>query len=231
MTRPLNKVVVIGGVGEGLSLALIRLLLEQEFLVAGLSRSGTLIPELGNHYLAVSCDLTEPKAVDAAISKIESTLGQVEIYIHNAAYLFRHPFLETSSDQFTDLWRIICLGAIHGTQRVLPNMLKAKNGAVLMIGASASLKGGREFSAFSAAKFALRGLTQSLSREFSPQGIHIAHLVIDGPVWGKQAIGFGRSKEECLLPEAIAETCLHLIQQHHSTWTQELDLRPDIETF
>lgn len=104
-------------------------------------------------------------------------------------------------------------------------------GVILVIGASASIKAGNLFSTFSSAKFALRGLAQSLAREYSPQGIHIAHIVIDGAVWGKQAMGFGRTKEQCLSPEAIAKTCLHLIQQNHSAWTQELDLRPNIETF
>ena len=121
---------------------------------------------------------------------------------------------------------------MHGLQRVLPNMLLNKSGTILVSGATASIKAGAGFSAFASAKFALRGLTQSLAREFGPQGIHVAHIIIDGLVWGPQAEKiFRKDPEICLKPSAIADSYFHLIQQHHSAWTYELDLRPDIERF
>jgi len=121
-------------------------------------------------------------------------------------------------------------GAWHTA--VLPGMLEAKHGSLLFIGATASIKAGANFSAFGCAKFALRGLAQSLARELGPEGIHVAHLVIDGVIWGERAENeFKIQRANCLEPESVACTCLHLIDQERSAWTHELDIRPDVETF
>ena len=100
------------------------------------------------------------------------------------------------------------------------------------IGATASVKASAGFSAFGSAKFALRGLAQSLARELGPRGIHVAHLIIDGVMWGERADErFQMQREQCLDPESVARTCLHLLEQERSAWTHELDVRPDVETF
>ena len=126
----------------------------------------------------------------------------------------------------------MCLGAVYGSQRVLPGMLQAKRGALPLIGATASVKAGASFSAFGSAKFALRGLAQSLARELGPRGIHVAHLVIDGVMWCERADErFQIQREQCLDSESVARTCLHLLEQQRSAWTHELDIRPDVETF
>ncbi len=228
-----NKgVAIVAGSGAGLGMALCRKLLAEGYYVAGLSRSAEAQPDLGNSYSAIACDITDPISVDKAISQIEKTFGNVTVYIHNAAYLVRSAFLETPVDTFEDIWKVSCLGAVHGIQRVLPNMLAMKSGTILVTGATASMKAGAGFAAFASAKFALRGLTQSLAREYAPQGIHVAHIILDGAVWGWQAEHkFGRDQHDCLQPNAIADNYLHLIRQHRSTWTHELDLRPDIERF
>ena len=222
---------MIAGMGEGLGMALCTELVDAGFLVAGLSRSAADFPKLGDQYLPLHCDLSNQQAVNSAITEIESAFGQVTVYIHNAARLFRSSFLQTPSDTFRQQWEVTCLGAVHGFQRVIPNMLKAKNGTILVTAATASTKAGSNFSAFASAKFALRGLTQSLAREYSPQGIHIAHIIVDGSIWGTQARSFAREKHQCLSPQSVAKSYLHMIEQHHSAWTHELDLRPDIEAF
>lgn len=226
-----DKVAVVAGAGSGLGMALCRTLLKAGYTVTGLSRSAPEQSELGDKYLPIACDLTDQAAVDSAITRVEQTFGDVSVYIHNAAYLLRKGFLQTSPQNFTDLWNVSCLGAVHGVQRVLPNMLADKSGTILVTGATASVKAGSSFAAFASAKFALRGLTQSLAREYGAQGIHIAHVIVDGAIWGDQAKSFGLDEYQCLQPEAIAETYLHLISQPRSAWTHELDLRPDIEQF
>ena len=227
-----RKTAVIAGAGEGLGMALCRKLITEGYYVTGLSRRAKPQPSLGDHYLAIACDVSDALSVNAALTKTENTFGDISVYIHNAASLIRTPFLEASESDFSHSWKVTCLGAMHGIQHVLPNMIAAKTGTILVTGATASIKAGAEFSAFASAKFALRGLTQSLAREFGPQGIHIAHIIIDGAVWGWQAEHkFGRKQHDCLQPDAIAETYLHLINQHRSAWTQELDLRPDSERF
>lgn len=236
MTIKNRKIAIIAGMGEGLGLALAQKLLAEKYYVVGLSRSAKLQTELGNHYLAISCDITNKTSLNNAFAEIEKISADVSVYIHNAAYLMRKPFLETSTDGFTKLWEVCCLSAMQGIQGILPKMLDRHDqkgkGTILVTGATASIKAGRHFSAFSSAKFALRGLTQSLAREFGPQGIHIAHIIIDGAVWDWQAEHkFSRQQQDCLQTEAIAESYYHLIQQHRSAWTHELDLRPDIEAF
>ena len=226
-----SKVAIVAGAGEGLGIALCKRLLAAGYLVAGLSRTATSHQELGEHFLPLVCDLTDAVAADNAISSVEQRYGKVSVYIHNAAYLLRKEFLKTSEKDFADMWSLVCLGAVHGMQRVLPNMLSAGNGVILLTGATASVKAGGGFAAFASAKFALRGLAQSLARDYAPQGIHVAHIVIDGAIWGKQAQGFGLEQSQCLTSEAIAETYLHLINQPRSAWTFELDLRPYKELF
>ena len=227
-----KKVAIVAGVGAGLGQALCQKLLSEGYWVAGLSRSNKLEIDLGERYFPIACDLTDSSSIDQAISDAESRLGTVSVYIHNAAYLLHKPFLDTTEEAFSDIWKLSCLAAVHGIQRVLPNMLLEKSGTILVSGATASIKAGAEFSAFASAKFALRGLTQSLAREYGSQGVHIAHIILDGLIWGPQAkYKFEKKPEICIKPSAIADSYFHLIQQHHSSWTQELDLRPAIEVF
>ena len=111
-------------------------------------------------------------------------------------------------------------------------MLEQGNGSILFTGATASIRAGGNFAAFASAKFALRGLAQSLAREFDPQGIHVAHVIIDGLIWGQPAKHLHKAQEgDCLKPEAIAEVYLNIIEQDSSAWTHELDLRPHSESF
>jgi NAD(P)-dependent dehydrogenase (short-subunit alcohol dehydrogenase family) len=226
-----RKTAIVAGVGDGLGMTLCKRLLADGYAVVGLSRTAAPQPGLGANYLPLACDLTNTVVVDNAISAVERAFGCVSVYIHNAAFLLRKDFLQTSTQEFADLWQVVCLGAVNGVQRVLPNMLAAKSGTILFTGATASVKAGGGFAAFASAKFALRGLAQSLAREYGPQGIHVAHVIVDGAIWGQQAQGFGLDEGQCLQADAIAETYLCLINQHRSAWTQELDLRPDVESF
>lgn len=239
MSDKSRPVAIVAGISPGLGGALCRRLAGAGYRVTGLARMpdfGAILAQQINHeeplFTALSCDLTDPDAVAEAVARIESDIGGISIYVHNAARLLMAPFLETPPAEFEALWRTFCLGAVHGAQRVLPGMLERSSGKLLFIGATASVKAGAHFAAFSAAKFALRGLAQSLAREYGPKGIHVAHLVIDGVMWGDRAHdNFGMKEEQCLAPDAVAETCLQIIQQHRSAWTHELDLRPNGETF
>jgi NAD(P)-dependent dehydrogenase (short-subunit alcohol dehydrogenase family) len=236
MTRH-PETAVVAGVGPGLGTALCRHLAAAGHRVAGLARGAGAVEgplsDLGpDRFLGLRCDVRDAAEVDAAIGQVEARWGPASVYVHNAAPFHAGTFLQTEPSTFESLWRTICLGAVQGTQRVLPGMLAARYGALLFIGATASVKAGANFSAFGAAKFALRGLAQSLARELGPQGIHVAHLVIDGVIWGERAReGFAMGQDRCLDPEAVARTCVHLIEQDRSAWTQELDIRPDVEGF
>ena len=232
-----GKTAVVAGVGPGLGSALCRELTAAGYLVAGLARGDSagarLLDGLGSErFMPVRCDLADATAVEAAIGEVEDRFGSPGVFIQNAAGFLMQPFLDTDPKEIESLWRNQCLGAVHGAQRVLPTMLERKQGTLLFIGATASVKAGANFSAFGVAKFALRGLAQSLARELGPRGIHVAHLIIDGVIWSERARDeFGLMPNQCLKPEAIARTCVHLIEQDPSAWTHELDIRPDVETF
>ena len=234
-----NRTAVVAGIGPTLGAALCRRLVAADYRVVGLARRGetgaALAEELNRErhcFESVGCDLTDPEAVDRAVGHAEGHFGPPSVYIHNAAQLHIEPFLDTRPEAFEALWRTTCLAAVHGAQRVLPGMVEQGGGTLLFTGATAAVKAGGGFSAFASAKFALRGLVQSLAREFGPQGVHVAHLLIDGLIWGEQARDrFGAEERACLAPDAIAQVYLDLIRQPRSAWSQELDLRPDVEPF
>ena len=232
-----NKTAIVAGVSiNGLGEAICRQLIDAGYRVAGIGRSNkheVLLESLGEaNYLPVTCDLTDASEVDKTISQVEERFGSASVYVHNAARLHMQPFIETDPGEYESLWKTMCLGAVNGSQRVLPAMLENNKGSLVFIGATASVKAGVNFSAFSSAKFALRGLAQSLARELGPKGIHIIHPVIDGVIWGERARDvFKMSEDQCINPEHIAKTCLQLIEQDSSAWTHEIDIRPSVENF
>ena len=212
-TKP---VAIVAGLGPGLGTALSRKLIASGYRVVGLSRSSTVTERLEQElngqervFTGERCDVSDTKALIRTVSQIERDIGRVWVYVHNAAQLILKPFLETSADQFESLWRVILLGAVNGAQAVLPSMRQHGSGCLLFVGATASVRGGPNSAAFSSAKFALRALAQSLARAYGPSGVHIVHLVVDGVIWGERASArFNLSKEQCLAPQAVAESCL-----------------------
>jgi NAD(P)-dependent dehydrogenase (short-subunit alcohol dehydrogenase family) len=153
------------------------------------------------------------------------------VLVYNAAALVVKPFAETTPAEFEHAWRVASLGAFVTSQIVLPHMVARGAGTLIFSGATASLRGGAKFAAFASAKFALRGLAQALSREFGPQGVHVAHVVLDGLIDAVQTdLRFGPGAKR-MDPDAIARDYLYLASQHPSAWTHELDLRPSAERY
>ncbi|MGD8641548.1 MAG: SDR family NAD(P)-dependent oxidoreductase [Gammaproteobacteria bacterium] len=229
MTRP---VVVIGGAGPTLGSALCNTFVSGDYQVVALSRGNTPsekdMPASVHH---VSCDLTDGDEVFTKIRDVEESIGHIAAYVHNLGAFAQAPFLESDALQFEQLWKVNCLSAYHAAKAVIAEMVDNSGGSIVFVGATASVKGSAGFAAFAAAKFALRGMAQALAREFGPEGIHIAHVVIDGVMWGDRPRSWGMKQEQCLQPGAVAETIRHLVEQERSAWTHELDIRPDVETF
>lgn len=225
-----QPVVFVTGAGAGLGAAICRAFKAAGHPVAAGRRSAPDADALGVD-LGVSVDVSDAASVAAAVARVEETLGPIGVVVHNAAPFAMGGFLETAPETFEATWRTSCLGLVHLAQATLPGLV-SRGGSLLVTGATAGIRGGARFSAFTASKFALRGLTQSLAREFGPKGVHVAHVVIDGIIWSERARdGFGLEEAAAMQPDAIAANYLHLHQQHRSAWTHELDLRPDRETF
>jgi NAD(P)-dependent dehydrogenase (short-subunit alcohol dehydrogenase family) len=127
---------------------------------------------------------------------------------------------------------VACLGAMISAQSILPHMIARGKGAIILTGATAGIRGAAQFSAFASAKFALRGLAQSLARECGPKGVHVAHVVLDGLIDEAQTDQrFGPPQSARMDPDAVASIYLELASQHPSAWTHEMDLRPFSERF
>lgn len=222
MNNPENKpLMVLAGIGEGLGSALAARFVAGSYRVVGLSRSARELALPG--YVAMACDLTKEAEVKAIFERIEQEQGQPAVVIHMVGDLLISPFLDLSGDAFEGVWRSMALSAMLVSQQAITRMLPAGHGALLFAGATASLRGGTRFAAFASAKFALRGLAQSLAREFQPQGIHVAHLILDGLI--------GEAGDQELNPVDLAESFWMLAHQPRSTWTHELDVRPQQERF
>jgi NAD(P)-dependent dehydrogenase (short-subunit alcohol dehydrogenase family) len=231
-----RRKLLLTGIGEGLGVEIAGIFAQAGYDVFGMSRSdrvsaavSAMVERAGGHYTHLACDLAHPDDLSLLLQPIAE---RIDVLIHNAQLLMIKPFTEISSDAFEQVWRVICLGAMASAQAVLPHMAARKSGTVIFSGATAGLRGGVNFSAFASAKFALRGLSQALAREFGPKGVHVAHVVIDGLIDAPQTnLRFGTAASGRMDSKSIAEAYLDLAAQHPSAWTQEMDLRPFAERF
>lgn len=227
---------LIVGIGEGLGIGLAGTFAEAGYDVLGLGRSDRVadvaearVAAAGGRYLHLIADVTDPAQLDAALAPIADG---VEVLVHNVHALLIKTFAETTPQEFEEVWRAGCLGAMLVARRIAPGMVARRRGTMLFSGATASRRGGARFAAFAAAKFALRGMVQALGRELGPKGVHVAHVVIDGLIDAPQTDRrFGAATGLRLDPTAAAQAYLTLAQQHRSAWSQELDLRPQAEAF
>ncbi len=228
----MESVALIIGVGPGLGAALARRFAGEGFRVALVARSKDFTDELarelnslGQKAVALMADASDPAQMTEVVAQARKALGPIGVLIHNASSSSGDGLLGTSPEQFEQTWKIATLGAFVCARETAPDMIAAGSGTMLFTGATSSVRGGG-WLAFSSAKFALRGLAQSLARELWPKGIHVAHVVLDG------LIGDGNESEEPSLdPARMADSYFHLVLQDRSAWTLELDLRPHREKF
>jgi NAD(P)-dependent dehydrogenase (short-subunit alcohol dehydrogenase family) len=235
-----DGVAAVLGVGPGLGAAIARRFAGEGFGMALMARSEESVAEVreeiedaGGTALPVSANATNPDSVATAFERIRDELGDPEVFIYNAGAFQMGGILDLSPQQFDECFRANCAGAFYAAQQILPAMVEAGRGTILLTGASAALRGKSNFSALAVGKFGLRALAQSIAREFGPQGIHVAHVIIDGQIYTPRVREMMPDREEhtMLSPEAIAETYWQLHAQNPTTWTLELDLRPSVESF
>ena len=234
-----TKVALVTGVGPGLGASVCQKLCSEGYAVAGTARSPGFCQELerdlraaGQSFLFAPCDVSDGEAMQEVVERVTNEWGAPAVLVHNAGQLVIKPFVEMTAEEFEAVWRGTALGAMIAAKAVLPGMILSGEGTILFTGATASMRGSANFAALASAKFALRGLAQSLAREHGPLGIHIVHAVLDGIMWGgiSKAV-VNASRETCIEPDAVAEIYLQLIRQERSAWTHEIDIRPSSETF
>jgi NAD(P)-dependent dehydrogenase (short-subunit alcohol dehydrogenase family) len=235
-----RRVAAVLGVGPGLGAALARRFAGEGFAVAMMARREDSLAQIrqdieddGGTALPVSADATDADSVVVAFERIRSDLGDPEVLVYNAGAFQMGGILEISPARFDECFRANCAGAFFAAGEVLPAMVEAGRGTILLTGASASLRGKARFSALAVGKFGLRALAQSMAREFGPQGIHVSHVIIDGQINTLSIREMMPDREEhtMLSPDAIAETYWQLHSQDRTAWTLESDLRPSVESF
>lgn len=227
---------LVMGHGPGLGTELSHTFSQAGYRVAGVSRGiqtadarDRALPSRWTHR---QCDVTDRASVEACINGLIEEQGAPNVVVYNPMQLQVRPFLEVSAEEFESVWRVTCFGAMLVAHAVLPAMLGAGGGTLIFTGATASIRGSAKFASLATAKFGLRGLAQSLAREFGPQGIHVVHTILDGLIWSPQTLArFSPEEGRCMAPSAIARSYLDLARQPTSCWTHELDLRPFNGTF
>ncbi|HEY4918752.1 MAG TPA: SDR family NAD(P)-dependent oxidoreductase [Xanthobacteraceae bacterium] len=223
---------LIVGAGAGLSAALARAFAKEGLAVALAARTPddlrALATETGAQVFA--CDASRRADVERLFAELDAQ-GAPDVVAYNASYRTRGPFVELDADEVEKSLRVSVLGGFYVAQAAVRRMLPTRKGAIFFTGASASVKGYAQSAPFAMGKFALRGLAQSMARELAPQGIHVAHVVVDGGIRSERRVEPADKPDSMLDPAAIAESYVHLLRQPKSAWSWEIEVRPWVEKF
>jgi NAD(P)-dependent dehydrogenase (short-subunit alcohol dehydrogenase family) len=224
---------LIVGAGPGISASLARQLARLGIKVALAARNiqklDALIRDTGA--IALAADTSDPASVAALFEQARQRIGDPEIVVYNAAARAQGPLAELDAGTVQRALAVSAFGGFLVVQQAAKSMLPHGRGAILLTGATASVKGFAHSAAFAMGKFALRGLAQSAARELGPKGIHVVHFVIDGGVRSEQRPDPAAKPDSTLDPEAIAQAYVDALRQPRSAWSQEIELRPWVEHF
>ena len=232
--NPQSALVV--GAGSGLSASLARLLSLEGMKVSLAARDTSklegLCSEIGAE--AYQCDASDPQQVDVLFSNVDKAAGSPDVVIYNPSARERGPVADLDPENVRQALLVTGYGGFLVGQQAARRMASKGAGVILFTGASASVKGYAQSASFAMGKFALRGLAQSMARELQPKGVHVAHINIDGGIRNPgrpERMPPADRPDSMLDPDEIARTYLHLIRQHRSAWTFELEVRPWLENF
>jgi NAD(P)-dependent dehydrogenase (short-subunit alcohol dehydrogenase family) len=227
------RTALIVGAGAGISASIARRLaaagLKVGLAARNIDKLGRLAAETGSAMFAA--DATDPKAVARLFDESEARLGAPDVVVYNASARVRGPIAELDPDEVRKALAVSAFGAFLVVQQAARRMVPSGHGAILLTGASASIKGFALSVPFAMGKFALRGLAQSAARELGPKGIHVAHFVIDGGVRSARRPDPPDHPDSTLDPDGIAQAYLDVLRQPRSAWSLEVELRPWVEKF
>lgn len=226
-----NSICAIVGVGPGNGAAFARKFVAEGYRVALLARNEAALRSIAEGLEGArtyACDVTDARGTSEVFRRIREEMGPVEVLVYNAGSGQFGNIDQTTLENLEGAWRVNALGCFACVREVLPDMRKTGRGDIVIIGATASLRGGANFAAFASAKAAQRSLAQSMARLLGPERIHVSYVIIDGVVdlpRTRQLLPDGPA-EVFLQPDDIATSVYHLTRQPPSAWTFELDLRP-----
>jgi NAD(P)-dependent dehydrogenase (short-subunit alcohol dehydrogenase family) len=227
------RIALVVGAGSGISASFARQAVAGGLRVGLAARNveklATLGGEIGAATFAV--DAADPAAVARLFRETDERLGEPDVVLYNASARAHGPIAELDPEAVRKAVEISAFGGFLTVREAARRMLPNGRGAILLTGASASVKGYPHSAAFAMGKFALRGLAQSAARELGPKGIHVAHFVIDGGVRSTRRPDPADRPDSTLDPEAIAQTYIEILRQPRSAWSLEVELRPWVEPF
>jgi NAD(P)-dependent dehydrogenase (short-subunit alcohol dehydrogenase family) len=239
-----KKVVLVIGAGDATGGAIARRFASEGYIACVTRRNAEKLAPLvaqieadGGVAHAFGSDARKEDQMVELIQEIESNIAPVEVAVFNVGANVRFDILETTARVYSKVWEMACFGGFLMGREAARVMVPRNRGSIFFTGATASLRGRAGYAAFSGAKHALRALAQSMAKELGPQGIHVAHLIIDGAI-DTEFIREGfperyalKEREGIVNPERIADTYWMLHQQSRDAWTHELELRPWIESW
>ena len=233
----MSKIAVVIGAGPGLGGSLAKKFAQEGMKVACVRRDADKAKEaaasIGEHAVAFPADASNADEVEKLFKAIDSKWkdAKLDLVVFNAGTFAPGGLLETAPEEFERCWRVGAFAGFLVAQQALKRFVEKGSGTLIFTGATASLRGGARFQNLASPKFALRSLAQSIAREFGPKGIHCAHVIVDGQINIPGRDHGDREEDTMLAPDEMANTYWNLYQQHKTTWTQELDLRPYCEKF
>lgn len=239
-----NPAILVVGAGDATGGAIARRFAREGYTACVARRNGDKLAPLvaaieaeGGAARAFGCDAREEDQVVSMVDAIEAEVGELAAVVFNIGGNVRFSLNETTARVYRKVWQMSAFAGFL-TGREAARVMRARGrGTILFTGATASIRGGAGFAAFSGAKFALRSLAQSMARELGPEGIHVAHIIIDGAIdtdfiRDNFPERYARKAEDGILnPDHIAEAYWQLHRQPRDAWTQEMDLRPWMESF
>jgi len=233
-----RPIALIVGAGDHLGSAIARRFARECFHIVATRRRGDLdslaseVCHLGSEASIFHSDARDEQQVTELIEKVESELGPISVTIFNVGGNVRFGITDTTTQVYRKVWEMCALAGFLVGREVAKKMLTREKGTIIFTGASASLRGNTGFAAFSGGKHALRALAQSMSRELAPQGIHIAHVIVDGLIENERTKAFlpdlyaSKGEDGIIQPDDLAEIYWQLHNQPRSAWTFEQDARP-----
>tara|TARA_R110000868_G_scaffold206653_4_gene455558 strand:+ start:15184 stop:15933 length:750 start_codon:yes stop_codon:yes gene_type:complete len=238
-----KPIALVIGAGDYLGSAIARRFAREGFHLVITRRRGDLgalsaeITALGSSATAIHSDARDEAQVSELIDRVEAELGPLRVAVFNVGGNVRFDICETTTRVYRKVWEMCALAGFLVGREVARKMLPRNEGTILFTGASASLRGGRGFAAFAGGKHALRALAQSMARELSPQGIHVAHVIVDGLIRNEATAEFlpdlyaSKGDGGIIEPDDLAEIYWQLHKQPCSAWTFEQDARPFAESW